>query len=1312
MLLVMISVLIAGVLSVSFLASQSTTTTIAQNVERHAEARGVAESGLSYAVAYLQETADWRDTLTPGQAFADVAFPGGVATIRFDDATNDFTDDTAEPALVRVVGEAGGVTHRVEARVAPTASTRKRLLLIHGSGGINPQDAEKQSLFESWGYDVIRRDHDESSSELLATAADVDVVYISESVTSHNVNTKLRETPTGVVSGEGYLIDDFGLSASDSSVASGVALEIVDASHPITAGFELGRLDVALSMIDMRTFSELRGDPDILAESASGRPTLIAADVSTSLDTGVTAGRRVLMPFGDNGWRPGELNEDGLTILRQALIWASSKPTTATDSVAHYTFAEQSGNSVRDTAGVHNLDMTLFKGNGRLTWVDDPEGGTGLFFDQNPNNGTAVLRSSTEDAADPLMDQIRASRAFTVQVLLRPDRFGGRGGRIVTSSSDTGFHSRNFSLSGDGNGRWHDVETHVRQSTSVAPTSLSRALDRGEIVVLTWSVDVNKTYHNNLLYINGERVVRGSTWGDFANWTSEYLLIGNEATLDRPFRGTIYDLQIFDRALSAAEATANADAMLAGATTEPNEPTPPTCIVSYDFQQPPDTLPTLIAHWPLDEAAQAVGSLAVHEVIDLTDDSLIDAYLSILGPYRGPEPGVSAVISTNDTSRDAVMVLDRARVIGDLYIGPGGDIDRGVRMDSTATVTGDVGVMAQSAELMPPLPPSLSGRARNEKHTRGQYVIDSDQRFRKWDLLPGAEVTIEGDVRIEVTEDMTMRKASILVPQGSSLELYVRYDLDLRGDAVINPDTSGPERVLISAHGMQEPRANDGDIYLHDDAILCGEIHSNSDVQLFGRAAFYGSMTARDDIRFHDNSAAHIDALTRGATPIFAQELRANLDGVYRHGAIGGAEGHDPSNFAAAFDGVDDFIEVSHDDAFLLDRGTISFWFYAEDLSGNQGLVSKDSNGLDDGGHVTIWIDGGQLRYRLQEASGGSNSHVVSSSNGAVSRRTWHHVAATFGPAGMRLYLDGARVGERDYTGGLGPSSGGRGNHEPWIFGADARHSRDNSSEGWRDPFHGRLDEVRLYANALSDGQVTALAVGEEPGPETSYFVSDVSAFGDPLDLEISDSQAVRWIDGGALDVTGEVRIASGEPASKIHAALTSTDEITLEAVFTPANLGQDGPARIVSMSEDASRRNFTLGQADADYEMRLRTTETSSNGTPEADAGVSFVDGQSQHVIISYSADDGLVMRRNGALERELPDRGGSFTGWDDSMRLILANEFESDRHWRGRLSRVAIYDRAVDRVQAERMFDGSDPGLPGSEDEVSLEIVWVEGP
>lgn len=62
--------------------------------------------------------------------------------------------------------------------------------------------------------------------------------------------------------------------------------------------------------------------------------------------------------------------------------------------------------------------------------------------------------------------------------------------------------------------------------------------------------------------------------------------------------------------------------------------------------------------------------------------------------------------------------------------------------------------------------------------------------------------------------------------------------------------------------------------------------------------------------------------------------------------------------------------------------------------------------------------------------------------------------------------------------------------------------------------------------------------------------------------------------------------------------AIQKTSAFTLALAFEPHSLDQAGPARIISLSQDLSERNFTLGQAQSHLIARLRTPATGNNGS------------------------------------------------------------------------------------------------------------------
>jgi glycopeptide antibiotics resistance protein len=69
------------------------------------------------------------------------------------------------------------------------------------------------------------------------------------------------------------------------------------------------------------------------------------------------------------------------------------------------------------------------------------------------------------------------------------------------------------------------------------------------------------------------------------------------------------------------------------------------------------------------------------------------------------------------------------------------------------------------------------------------------------------------------------------------------------------------------------------------------------------------------------------------------------------------------------------------------------------------------------------------------------------------------------------------------------------------------------------------------------------------------------------------------------------------KPPSKLTAAIQKSSSFTLATTFETRSLTQEGPARIISLSLDATERNLTLGQDNRQLIVRLRTPATGING-------------------------------------------------------------------------------------------------------------------
>ncbi len=192
-----------------------------------------------------------------------------------------------------------------------------------------------------------------------------------------------------------------------------------------------------------------------------------------------------------------------------------------------------------------------------------------------------------------------------------------------------------------------------------------------------------------------------------------------------------------------------------------------------------------------------------------------------------------------------------------------------------------------------------------------------------------------------------------------------------------------------------------------------------------------------------------------------------------------------------------------------------------------------------------------------------------------------------------------------------------------------------------------------------------------------SNSVQDIAKQGTPLNLTISNPSNVELLPHGLM-VNSQTNIASDIFASKLFYSCTSSDEISIEAWVRPKSLTQTGPARIITYSEDGSKRNFTLGQINDKYIVRLSTTTTDANGEPALSGTAGSLTTELTHVV--YTRDtNGIAKLYINGVENSSKTVDGNFSTWDSTFSFGLANEFTTDRKWLGTFYLAAVYSRAL---------------------------------
>jgi hypothetical protein len=325
LLLVLVTVVLAVTLAIAFLTGQGTSIGIARNVSNQASARFVAESGLAFVVAYIEQNDTWRTDLSHGTWVTDSPFASGTFTIVGEDGEDtdgdgvisnpaegdgDLADDASDRVTLTVTGKVSGTTHIVRAVIRPTAALGDLLLVV--APGDLPDDTERQQFAAGEGWTVATIKQNATQAQFNDAVAAADVAYISSTVSAGTFGTKLANALIGVVSEQPDLTDEFEFSSTADSYTDD-QIDIVDNSHEITSSFSTGLLTVATSAQPLATATgtlasgtttlaerPLSSDATLLtldALSRFGEETVQGTQVSQNADK-VVAARMVLSEDG------------------------------------------------------------------------------------------------------------------------------------------------------------------------------------------------------------------------------------------------------------------------------------------------------------------------------------------------------------------------------------------------------------------------------------------------------------------------------------------------------------------------------------------------------------------------------------------------------------------------------------------------------------------------------------------------------------------------------------------------------------------------------------------------------------------------------------------------------------------------------------------------------------------------------------------------------------------------------------------------------------------------------------------------------
>ena len=188
--------------------------------------------------------------------------------------------------------------------------------------------------------------------------------------------------------------------------------------------------------------------------------------------------------------------------------------------------------------------------------------------------------------------------------------------------------------------------------------------------------------------------------------------------------------------------------------------------------------------------------------------------------------------------------------------------------------------------------------------------------------------------------------------------------------------------------------------------------------------------------------------------------------------------------------------------------------------------------------------------------------------------------------------------------------------------------------------------------------------------------VADSSGVGSPLNLTIGSTSSVTWVSGG-LKVNTATAISSSGNATKIISAAQSSNAITVEAWVTPTSLTRTGPARIATLTKNATQRNLVFGQSGSRYEAQLKT----STGTAALQSPASSLTQTLTHVVYTRASGGQATWYING-VQVSTATTTGNLSTWGTDQKLTLSD------NWQGSYFLLAVYGRSLTASEVQQNY------------------------
>ncbi len=411
---------------------------------------------------------------------------------------------------------------------------------------------------------------------------------------------------------------------------------------------------------------------------------------------------------------------------------------------------------------------------------------------------------------------------------------------------------------------------------------------------------------------------------------------------------------------------------------------------------------------------------------------------------------------------------------------------------------------------------------------------------------------------------------------------------------------------------------------------------------------------------------------------------------------------------ALAFDGTDDAIDIENNINFSNTNAfSISAWIYRSDVSGDQEIVSKKlSSGSGDSGYsIYQWSSGNGGNTCLYAADGTNQYETCTADDTTTTLNEWEHIVVVYdnsSTTGSTIYINGANAEHSAYESGSPATVGSISNTNSLCIGSAGSGGADCSSVSRH--FSGRIDDVRIYSQALTPQQVAYLYNRGEPvawykldectgtdihdsSENALHGTLEVGASGQTATGDCATNANTPWYNGSDGKYNASLNFDGTDDYVDLGDVLDMTSSFSTVGWVKYADLASEAP--IINKLGGVGARDWALGNEGGATGMRITISPDNTNVVTRY-ADYTLVVGEWVHVAGVYDANaQTLNIYINGKLAN------GSLSGAVPTGIAATANDVrigsrESNASYlEGQLDDVRMYNYPLSLAQIQQIMN-----------------------